>query len=225
MKKTDKNIIMITCGGTGQRFGTDIPKQYQLLNGKPVVAYVIEACKRSRIADAILVVAAPPYHDLLRQYGVDVTAGGAVLNQSKRNGFDYIREHSSCEKLVVVEAVRPFLMESVVDDIFERLDEYDAVSCAKKMIDTVAKYDTWVLDREQYYTMNPPQGFRFPLIDRYFKSDSIFTESIQQLPETTKVFLKFDVPYFEKITYPEDFEKAQALLEYREKHGHSENGG
>ena len=66
--------------------------------------------------------------------------------------------------------------------------------------------------------MNPPQGFRFPLIDRHFRSDSVFTESIQQLPETTKVFLKFDVPYFEKITYPEDFEKAQALLEYRGKH-------
>ena len=92
MKKTDKNIIMITCGGTGQRFGADTPKQYQLLMGKPVVAYVIEACKRSRKADAILVVAAPAYHDLLRQYGVDVTAGGEVLNQSKRNGFDYIRD-------------------------------------------------------------------------------------------------------------------------------------
>ncbi len=218
MKKTDKNIIMITCGGTGQRFGADTPKQYQLLMGKPVVAYVIEACKRSRKADAILVVAAPAYHDLLRQYGVDVTAGGEVLNQSKRNGFDYIRDHSSCEKLVVVEAVRPFLMESVVDDVFDLLDEYEAISCAKKMIDTIAKHGTWVLDREQYYTMNPPQGFRFPLIDRHFRSDSVFTESIQQLPETTKVFLKFDVPYFEKITYPEDFVKAQALLEYRGKH-------
>ena len=78
MEKNDKNIIMITCGGTGQRFGTDLPKQYQILNGKPVVAYVIEACKRSRRADAVLAVAAPAYHDLLCQYGVDVTGGGKV---------------------------------------------------------------------------------------------------------------------------------------------------
>ena len=54
------------------------------------------------------------------------------------------------------------------------------------MIDTIAKHGTWVLDREQYYTMNPPQGFRFPLIDRHFRSDSVFTESIQQLPENNQ---------------------------------------
>ena len=65
MKKSDKNIIMITAGGVGQRFGASVPKQYLLLNGRPVISYVIEACKKSRLADAVLVVADPAYHEEL----------------------------------------------------------------------------------------------------------------------------------------------------------------
>lgn len=217
MKKTDQNILMITCGGCGQRFGADTPKQYLPLRGKPVVAYVIEACQRSSLADAVLVVAAPEYHEMLRSYGVDVAMGGKTLNQSKRNGFDYIRENSSCKKLVVVEAVRPFLEEAVVDDIFGLLDDHDAVACARKITDSIGRYGTWILDREEFYTLNPPEGFNFPLLDQHFDAASELTESIQQLPETSKVFLKFDVPYFEKITYPGDLERAEIFLEYQER--------
>lgn len=215
MKQTDQNILMITAGGIGLRFGDNTPKQYHLLDGKPVLAHVIEACKTSREADAILVVAAPEYHEMLRrEYQVDVACNGPVLNQSKRNGFDYIREHSSCEKLVVVEGVRPFINGQVLDKTFRLLDEYDAVACARKITDSIGCYHEWILDREQYYTLNPPEGFRFPLLDRCFDAASPLTESIQQLPETSSVYLNFDVPYFEKITYPEDIARATAMLQY-----------
>lgn len=218
MKSRDKNIIMITAGGVGQRFGANTPKQYLLLNGKPVISYVIEACKNSRLADAVLVVADPIYHDELRMtYGVDVTNNGAELNITKRNGFDYIRCHSSCEKIVVVEAVRPMLEPEMLDKTFELLDEYDAVACARKITDSLGHYGEWVVNRAEYYTLNPPEGFRFPLLDRYFRAESVYTESIQQLPDTSKVYLNFEVPYLDKITYPEDLAKAEALIQWRSK--------
>lgn len=218
MKKTDKNIIMITCGGIGERFGANQPKQYLLLGSKPVVAHVIDACRNSCRADSIVVVAAPQYHEMFRnQYGLDVAAAGDTLNQSKRNGFDYIRNHSSCEKVIVADAVRPFIQADALDDIFDLLDEYDAVACARKITDSMGCYDTWRLDRERFYTLNAPEGFRFPLLDQSFDADSSLTESIHHLPENSKIHLKFDVPYFEKITYPEDLERAEALLEYRKK--------
>ena len=219
MKQSDKNIIMITAGGVGQRFGATTPKQYMLLNGKPVISYVIEACKKSRIADAILVVADPAYHlELKQNYDVDVANNGPVLNITKRNGFDYGRENSSCEKLVVVEAVRPMLEPEMIDRTFQLLDQYDAVACARKITDSLGHYGEWVVNREEYYTLNPPEGFRFPLLDRFFDPDSKYTESIQQLPDTSKVYLNFDVPYLDKITYPEDLAKAEAMLLWREAH-------
>lgn len=213
MKKTDKNIIMITAGGVGQRFGADLPKQYCLLNGKPVIEYVIEAARNSRRADAILVVADPAYHEMLREkYGVDVTASGQTLNETKRLGFDYIRENSGCEKVVVADAVRPAVTGEVLAKLIDLLDDYDAAACAQKITDSLGCFHTWRIKRDDYYTVNAPEGFRFPLLDRCFRQDSELTESIQQLPETSKIKLLFDVPYFDKITYPEDLERAEALL-------------
>ena len=134
---------------------------------------------------------------------------------TKRNGLDYIRRHSDCEKLVVVEAVRPMLEPEVLDKTFELLDEYDAVACARKITDSLGHYGEWVVNRAEYYTLNPPEGFRFPLLDRCFRAESTYTESIQQLPDTSKVYLNFDAPYLDKITYPEDLTKAEALIQWR----------
>lgn len=213
MKRTDKNIIMITAGGVGERFGSNVPKQYVEVNGRQVISYVIEACKRSRVADAVLVVAHPTYHEEIAEvYGVDVAVSGQELNVTKRNGLDYIRANSACEKLVVVDAVRPAVTTEVLDKFFGLLDDYDAVACARKITDSLGRYGEWVVNREEYYTLSAPEGFSFNLIDRFFKADSPRTESIQQLPATSKVYLDFDVPYFDKLTYPEDLGRLQQML-------------
>ena len=88
----------------------------------------------------------------------------------------------------------------------------------KEITDSLGHYGEWVVNREDYYTLNPPEGFRFPLLDKYFSPDSTYTESIQQLPDTSRVYLNFDVPYLDKITYPEDLAKAEALMQWREVH-------
>ncbi len=218
MRQSDRNIIMVTAGGVGARFGASVPKQYVEIGGRQVISYVIEACKRSRLADGIIVVAHPNYHDELKTaYGVDVTASGPELNVTKRNGLDYIRQHSACEKLVVVDAVRPAVESSVIDKFFTLLDEYDAVGSARKITDSLGHYGEWVVNREDYYTLSTPEAFRFGLIDKHFKPDSPITESIQQLPDTSKVYLDFDVPYYDKLTYPEDLVRLQFVLAQRRK--------
>lgn len=217
MKPTDKNIIMITAGGVGERFGASVPKQYVEINGRQVIAWVIEACKQCRQADAILVVAHPNYHGELREvFCVDVTASGPELNVTKRNGLDYLRAHSACQKVIVVDAVRPAIEHTVLDRFFTLLDNYDAVASARKITDSLGRHGQWIVNREEYYTLSAPEGFRFPLIDRHFRADSPLTESLQQLPESSNVYLDFSVPYYDKLTYPEDLAKIQAVLSLRE---------
>lgn len=216
MKQTDKNIIMITAGGVGERFGSSVPKQYVEIDGRKVISYVIDACKQCKLADAILVVAHPKYHDeLTTEYGVDVAGSGPELNVTKRNGLDYIRDHSACEKLVVVDAVRPAVESHMIERFFTLLDEYDAVASARKITDSLGRYGEWIVNREEYYTLSTPEGFNFSLIDKHFKAESPLTESIQQLPSTSRVYLDFDVPYYDKLTYPEDLAKIQSILRQR----------
>ena len=216
MKQTDRNIIMITAGGVGKRFGDSVPKQYIEINGRKVISYVIEACKQSKLADAVLVVAHLSYHDeLVAEFGVDVADSGPELNVTKRNGLDYIRKHSACEKLIVADAVRPAIESRVIDRFFTLLDDYDAVACARKITDSLGHYGEWIVNREDYYTLSAPEGFNFNLIEKHFKADSPYTESIQQLPETSKVYLDFDVPYYDKLTFPEDLARIQSILKKR----------
>ena len=216
MKPTDKNIVMITAGGVGARFGASMPKQYVEIDGRPVIDYVIEACRQSQLADAILVVAHPNYHDELRQrYGVDVAPSGPELNVTKRNGIDYLLAHSDCRKLVVADAVRPTIESATIDGFFRRLDDYDATACARKITDSLGCYRQWVVNREDYYTLAAPEGFRFPLLERHFKADSPLTETIQQLPPSARVYLDFDVPYYDKLTYPDDMLRLQTVLRAR----------
>lgn len=221
MNQTDRNIIMITAGGVGERFGASIPKQYVEVDGRQVISYVIEACRQSARADAVLVVAHPAYHrELAETYGIEVTASGAELNVTKRNGLDYIREHSSCEKLVVVDAVRPTVEASLLDRFFDLLDDYDAVACARKITDSLGRYGQWIVNREEYYTINAPEAFCFSLIDQHFQADSPLTESIQQLPPTSRVYLDFEAPYYDKLTYPEDLLRLKQALRLRQTTGH-----
>ena len=166
-----------------------------------------------------MVVADPSYHKMLKEtYGVDVTKNGAELNNTKRNGFDYISKMSSCEKIIVVDAVRPTITAQLIDSFFDRLDEYDAVACARKITDSLGCFKQWEVNRADYYTLNAPEGFRFSIINQCFDAESPLTESIQQLPQESKIYLDFDVPYFDKITYPEDLVKAEAIMRWQASH-------
>lgn len=42
------NVAMIMSGGVGKRFGTMLPKQYNLIHGRPVIDYVIDACRSAK---------------------------------------------------------------------------------------------------------------------------------------------------------------------------------
>lgn len=44
-------VVLILGGGIGKRFGTVLPKQYNLIDGKPVIDYVIEAALQARQTD------------------------------------------------------------------------------------------------------------------------------------------------------------------------------
>ena len=114
--------------------------------------------------------------------------------------------------MVVVDAVRPAVESRVIDRFFTVLDEYDAIACARKITDSLGRYGEWIVNRDEYYTLSTPEGFNFNLIDRHFKADSPLTESIQQLPNTSRVYLDFNAPYYDKLTYPEDLAKIRAIL-------------
>lgn len=127
------NIAMILSGGVGKRFGADVPKQYQDLLGKPVVEYVINAAKSAASIDKIVVVCAENWKDWFEKYPVDICEGGSERNISFRNGLKFIKRRYDCKKIMVFDAMRPFVTTQLIDEYMSKLDEFDVVATCQRM--------------------------------------------------------------------------------------------
>ena len=100
------NIICILASGVGNRFGSSIPKQYHLVNGRPVIEYTITAALKSDLDEVILIANEPYKTELENKYGVTTVEGGKTRNQSLINGLNYIKENYDCKKLMVIDNLK-----------------------------------------------------------------------------------------------------------------------
>lgn len=210
------NAGVILSGGSGVRFGSELPKQYWTLNGRMVIEYSLRAFQESRLTDRYFAVVAPelcgncPFQS---EYPIPVVPGGATRNASMKAALDYIaRTMPECQKVIVHEAARPFLTAEIIDDLFGRLDEYDAAIVTRPVTDALGSLRQWYVKREDYFLIQAPEAFRFPLLFSHFDPDSPVTAGVQQLPEGSRV-LRYDrFPNNLKITYPEDLPLAEGLM-------------
>ena len=214
------NIAMILSGGVGQRFNAPTPKQYQDLLGKPVVEYVVEAALQSHKIDRTVVVCAEEYVDwFIDRYGVDVCVGGSERNISFKNGMEHIKAHYKCDKLMVFDAMRPFVTEELIDLYMDKLDEYEVVATCQRIVDSLGCLDFWECDRNRYYILQSPEAFRFDLIYNHFDPHSPLVEAYQQLPEGTTLYKHFDFPDNYKLTYHHDLDFMRMYMSHKKQMG------
>ena len=211
------NGIVILSGGSGVRFGGEIPKQYKLLNGSELIAYPIAEAKRAERTDALIVAADGQYAGRISaQYGVDWVQSGDTHNQSVKNALDAITErHPDCRNVLFLDAVRPLVTAELIDNYFAMLDDYDGVITAQKITDSLGYGYEMFMDRTGYFLIQKPEAFRFGLLRECFKADSSCTAIVQQLPKDSRVMKHFDFRQNVKITYPEDLVVAKAILDQK----------
>lgn len=213
------NVVMIMAGGKGDRFGANIPKQYIKLNEKPIIDYVIENVQRSRSVDKILIVINKDcikYSNLLQDGEFDFAENGNDRYESIKNGFNFIRENYNCDKLLIADAVAPFIYPELIDDYFSKLDDYDCVITAQKITGALGNFSYEPLDREDFYMTQSPEAFNFDLIYKHFNPNFISQELAWQLPKETKRYLNFNFKNNLKITYDFELEYASYLIKFLE---------
>ena len=208
------NVAMILSGGVGHRFGAEVPKQYCLLKGRPIIEYAIDACRLSKLADKVIIVAAGKYvKELKKKYGFDTVEGGKERNNSVKNGLDYIASKYDCDKIVMVDAVSPLTTEDQIDKYFKLLDEYDIVQTAQKVTTSLDTYDGHKVMRNDYYHTLEPEAYNFRILYSVFDGDNPSTTVYHQMPADAKKYACFDYPYNMKITYSFDIRIAEILLD------------
>lgn len=209
------NIAVVLAGGVGSRYGGDMPKQYCMLNNKEVISFAIDEAKKSEKIDRIIVVCDGKYQDrIAKQYGVEVCDGGATRNMSVDNALQYIRKNKyDCKKIIFLDSARPLIKSSLINEYMDKLDEFDCVITGQKIVDSLGKYGSRYVNREDYYLIQTPEACKFDLLCSSFDRDSDKTAICQLMPDNSTLYVSFKMKNNMKITYMGDIDYIKQFME------------
>lgn len=210
---------ILVAAGKGARIGGKLPKQYRSIGGKMVLRRTIEATlAEPRISETIVVVAKDDAYitELISDLeNVRAVTGGATRTASVKAGLAALAENPP-ELVLIHDGARPFVTPDVIKGVVAGLSKVPAAVPALPIPDALKSLDGASIDREQLRRVQTPQGFHFDKIWAAFQAlgdDASFADDIEvaQAAGLNIVFTKGDVNNF-KVTYPEDFAKAEAML-------------
>lgn len=175
------NIAVIIAGGSGNRMGQDIPKQFINVYDKPILIYTLEGFQKHPMVDAIEVVCIEGWESVVQAYANQfnitklrwIVKGGASAQESIRNGVYNLEGKAKNDDVIVIhDGIRPMIDDSVLNDVIEKALQYgNAVTSLpyNEQIFVVSKDDedttTQFIPRETLRRVSTPQAYRFDLLD------------------------------------------------------------
>lgn len=222
------NIAVVLAGGTGQRMGCDVPKQFIEVNGKPVIVHTLSVFERHPLIDAIIVVCLKSRMDraktMLEKYGISkvvrIVEGGGDVQQSTYNGLCAADKwmHGKADNdedcmVVIHDSVRPMINNELITANIENARKYG------NSITVAPPTDTFVIEengkqklfpREHVHIVRAPQVFRLNDILRLHEQAA--RDGKHGFSDCCSMLCEYGIPFHEtmgdntniKITYPED---------------------
>lgn len=226
--------FIIVAGGSGLRMGTDVPKQFLLLGGRPVLLRTMEAIAGA-VPDAEIVVVLPAnhigtLHGLYERFGCTVrytaTAGGASRFESVEAGLKALPD--DCSLIAVHDGVRPLV---TADMIRRGLDCARTNRTAVPVIpvtDTIreiaADGASHTVDRSKLRAVQTPQIFDGALLRKAYRDaaghpdKSRFTDDASAVEYFGTAIALYDGSKENlKLTTPADMSIAEAILSSRDR--------
>ena len=218
-----QKIAVIVAGGTGQRMGTAVPKQFLLLQGKPLLHHTIQ-----RFLDAFpdieIILVLPQEHlsagaeitsAFTESTRIKITQGGNSRFQSVKNGLSLIHEPSV---VFVHDGVRCLISAGLIRRCYEQTLEKGSAIPAVAATDSIRirnGQQHQVIDRNQVQIIQTPQTFLsdliLPAFDRSY--DERFTDEATVVEASGKQVYLIEGEYTNiKITRPVDILMAEQIM-------------
>ena len=184
----DRYAILVA-GGKGLRMGSDIPKQFLPLRGRPVLMHTIDVFRRT-YPDIHIILVLPReqqdyWHQLCGQHDYDVELcvadGGETRFHSVHNGLSLIPDDAR-GVVGVHDGVRPFVSPETIRRCFEAAEGFGAVVPVVPVVETVrqllADGSSMTVDRNAYRLVQTPQTFDIQLLKKAYGQpfDPFFTD-------------------------------------------------
>lgn len=210
-----RTAAVILAGGKGLRMGGDTPKQYLLLQGRPLLCHTLDAFEAASCVDAILVVVGAADVDRVRAeltevYGpfaklVDVVAGGRERYDSSKRGLDALLARPETYDIVLVhDAARALVSAECIDCVVQKAVETGACVAAVPVTDTVKQSADGdrvdrTLPRKELFAVQTPQGFATKLLtaaytameEQRVKAPEVFAEEEKNITDDASVVERY----------------------------------
>ena len=228
MCRAVKRYCIIVAGGSGRRMKAAIPKQFLLLDGRPVLMHTVERFSTYDPLISIIVVLPAEHHALWRQlcaehsFGVShtVVAGGEERFYSVKAGLEQVAEEMKGDAgtlIAIHDGVRPLVSHDTIWRCFSDAEEFGNAIPFIEPADSVRVLDgddSMPVHRSTVRLIQTPQVFRGSVIikayDREF--DASFTDDATVAEaDGIKIHLTHGNRENLKITTPEDLAVAATL--------------
>ncbi len=168
----------IPAAGLGLRMGSDIPKQFLLLDGKPILHHTLCALEQCSAVDEIILVVSEGEVEPTRKQMADahpkvakVIVGGKERQDSVGNGLQSL--DPATDIVIVHDGVRPFVSPDLIHLTIEAAREWGAAITAIPLTDTIKKVNAEgrverTVDRAGLWRVQTPQTFRVSLLKEAF---------------------------------------------------------
>lgn len=227
------NTLLLMMGGSGTRLGADIPKQYILVDGKPVFYYIIREYLKCSEIDSVVLVTHKNWTDYVEEQikslnpivPYSIVTGGNTRSESVKNGLNEAMKTGNRDDVVLIhDATHPYVDSQNISPIINAVRQYGGATLGGCQYDTV--YQTTpdgfiekVIPRQLVVSGASPEAFRLgKLQDIYAKASS---DELDKMTSAGAIALAHGIPmkvlpanYLNlKITYPDDMELFKRLVD------------
>ena len=226
------NIALVIAGGSGNRMGQSIPKQFLTVNERPVIVYTLEAFQKHPEIDVIGVVCISGWETVLQAYANQfnitklkyIIPGGKNGQDSIRNGVYELEKYFADDDIVLIhDAIRPMVSADIISDCIrvtrEKGNAITVIPCAEAMLETEdGMVSSGSYPRDRLKRTQTPQGFHVGDICNLHRRalDAGITNSVASctlmIEMNEKVYFSIGSEKNIKLTTVEDIDIFKALL-------------
>ncbi len=171
------NSVIIVAGGSGNRFKSEIPKQFVELEGKPILMHSINAFYKFQKNMEIIVVLPEQQIDFWlslcknNSFNIEhrIVNGGKTRFESVKNGLDTVQ--LSQNLIAVHDGVRPLVSQKTIDRCFQKTQASGNAIPAILPVDSIRQVSaksSSPIDRSKLRLIQTPQVFKIDILKKAY---------------------------------------------------------
>lgn len=227
------NIAIILSGGVGSRMGLNIPKQYVMVNGQPVLNYCLQTFLSNKNIEALVIGVADEWIEFVKEHlaklnptkPVYYAKPGETRQYSIYNALKVVRENGFADESIVTihDGARPLVSNELINRCLDGCKEADGIMPVIPVKDTTylsedGKHIQSLLNRSHLWAGQAPEAFKF---GKYIKvHDEMPREELLKINGSTEIAFKLGLdcqmvegdPMNFKITTPEDLSNFESII-------------